>query len=86
MASLTISVGAITASVSANNAKAAEALDLFIANQNGPVEGTDQEKAQFVVDEWRKYIRDGARSQSVRVDMLAAQATANDAAASIDWS
>ena len=55
MASLTLSVGPVTATKEADNTKAAEILELFVDATGGPSDGTNQEKAQHIVDvlaEW----------------------------------
>ena len=85
MASFTLTVGQTTASRNANNTKAAQIIQLFIASQSGPVAGTDQEKADFVLEELVKYIRDNARRQSIKEKVALASGTANTEAEEVDW-
>jgi hypothetical protein len=85
MASLTLSAGATTSTFNANNAKVAELTDLFIAEMNGPVNGTNQEKADFVVAELVSYVREVARRRKIKAGRTAAEATVQSEAAAIDW-
>lgn len=85
MATLTITVGALTSTVNANNTKAAQILTLFVQEMNGPVNGTDQEKLDFVRDRIVAYLNDAARNRQRTNRALEAQATADSEVTSIGW-
>lgn len=86
MATLTLTVGSITATKTATNAKANEILSLFIESQGGPMDGTSQEKLDFVLNELANYLRGNARRMRILQDIRIAEGTANTTAELIDWS
>lgn len=85
MASLTVTVGPVSGSVSADNGKASELLNLYIAARNGPVAGTNAEKLQFVAQSLVAYLRDVARNEHIRQELAAAEQTAINAVTGVDW-
>jgi hypothetical protein len=83
MASLTITVGALTASVSASNAKAAAVLQNFATAKE--FTGTDQEKLDQVVNYLGGVLTGVSRSYAAMEAVRAAQAEAGSDD-SISWS
>ena len=51
MATLTLTIANITATADANNAKAQTVLQTCVTAWNGPIDGTPQEQADFIVSE-----------------------------------
>jgi hypothetical protein len=74
MASLTITVGALSASVTANNTKAAEVLQNFAAAKE--YTGTDQEKLNLITAYLAGILTGTARSYAAEQAAKAARETA----------
>lgn len=56
MASISITVGSWTGSVTGTDVKAQEVLTYFLRETGGPVDGTNQEKIDWVAHRLREYI------------------------------
>lgn len=76
MATLTLAVSTLTSSVTASDAKAAEVLSLVVQHFNGPVDGTNQEKLDFVVEQIVAWLNHTAQDQHVTNSMNDARETA----------
>jgi hypothetical protein len=85
VASLTLAVGATTATVSTTNAKAQALLSEFVAATSGPVEGTAQQQADHVVAQLRKYIVDKSKDQARVTRRNARDAEIETEIDGIDW-
>lgn len=85
MASITITVGPITATKTTTDATAQALLNDFIAAYAGPVNGTNQQKADWFVTQVVKYVREVANGQNVRSARDAAELTAQQTVNSRDW-
>lgn len=82
MADITINIGPLTSTRSAPNAKAAEVFRLVVEHYGGPVNGTDQEKLDFVMDAIVRWLSNSAKERHV----VAAKEAARAAAAADDKS
>jgi hypothetical protein len=85
MADLTLSVGPVTSTVAANDAAAADVLRKFVAAYDGPVNGNNQQQADFVVARLRAHLVEVARGQRRREKVAAAEADAAAENAAVDW-
>lgn len=84
MANLTISIGALTAQINADNAKAQEVVSLY-ADAIGAT-GTNQQRLQTVVQGLARHMRETAQRQRRNADTAAALAAAEAAVQAVDWS
>lgn len=80
MATITVSIGTVTATVQANNARAAAVAGAY-ADSLG-AEGTDQERLQAVVNDLARYMLDVSRQQRMQAARQAAAVAAN---ADLKW-
>lgn len=85
MATLTFTVGAVTATKTTSNAVAAAIVDDYIAAYNGPVNGTNQQKADWFINDIARHIREVANGRAVRASREAAEAAAAATANTRDW-
>lgn len=76
MATITVSIGTVTATVQANNARAAAVVGAC-ADAIG-AEGTDQERLQAVVNDLVRYMMETGRLQRMQAARQAAAAAANN--------
>lgn len=72
MGSLTVTIGAVNASLNFTNAKGAAIINGFIAAQGGPVGGTDQERLDWFVAQLGVYVRDRHRRKKLEAATEAA--------------
>lgn len=66
MATITVTVGPITSTKTANNAMAQEIILDYIASQRGPIHGTDQEKVDWFLRDLMqtvKFLANGYRQK-----------------------
>ena len=85
MASLTLTVGTITSTKNANNTTVAALIADYVAAYGGPVNGTNQEKADWFLDRMVKHIREASNGQSVKAARDAAEVTAVQTVSTRDW-
>lgn len=85
MAAITVTVGALSGTKSASNAKAQVIMQAFVEEMNGPVNGTDQAKLDFIAARLVAYLEDTARGGLRKVRLLAAEAAASDEATTVGW-
>jgi hypothetical protein len=86
MAAITVSVATVTGSTPViNNTKASAIIADFIAANNGPVNGTNQEKLDWVAIELAKYMRSVANAQGIQTRVKAEEDAAKAELASRDW-
>lgn len=85
MARLTITAGPISSNATAEDAKAQEVLELFVAHMGGPTSGTNQEKLDFVVAEIIGFLRQVAQEEKRRADLAAARNQIEEALQAIEW-
>jgi len=86
MASLTVTVGPITATRSAGNATVAALVDDYIAAYDGPTGMTAQQKADWLVNDLARHIREVANGRAIRASIATAEATATATVSTRDWS
>lgn len=86
MASITITVGPLTATKTAGDAAAQAILNDYIVAYNGPVNGTNQQKLDWIVTDLVRHIREVANGASVKAAKDAAEATAVQTASTRQWS
>lgn len=86
MASITITVGQVTATKNAGDAAAANILADYVAAYGGPVNGTNQQKLDWIVTDLVRHIREVANGASVKAAKDAAEATAVQTASTRQWS
>lgn len=80
MAAITVTIGTVSASVQATNAKATAVITAYADSLS--VEGTDQERLQAVVNDLVRTMMETARDQKMRA---ARQAAAAAASTDIRW-
>ena len=85
MASLTLTVGQLTSTLSTTNAKAQALLTEFVAATSGPTEGTAQEQADHVMKMLKQYLVDKAKDQRRNALRVAADAAHEADIAGLDW-
>lgn len=86
MASITITVGPITATKTAGDAAAQAILADYIAAYNGPVNGTNQQKLDWIVTDLVRHIREVANGYNVKSAVDTTQTTATQTANTRQWS
>lgn len=85
MASLTLTVGTIEASVETTNVKAQALLTQFVAATGGDTNATAQAQADHVIEQIKKYIVDRAKDERRRALRVAADATNEAEIAGLEW-
>ncbi len=86
MANLTVTVGTLSATTpNINNTKAQEIINDYIAANNGPVNGTNQEKLDWYVRELAKHTKSVANAQGILTRVKAEEDAAKTEIASRDW-
>jgi uncharacterized tellurite resistance protein B-like protein len=86
MASLTLTVGALTSTVTSGDAMATELLDLYAQALGVPANLTNQQRLNFVRDALVAHIRNTARQRRIYNEERPAQIAGQAAAALLDWS
>lgn len=84
MASLILTIGQLTATVTANNAKASALLEQYAASLGAT--GTNQQKADAVVRGLVQHMREQAQRQRANVAQIEAMATIQTEMDALDWS
>jgi hypothetical protein len=85
MATLTLTIGALTSTVTTTNTKAQILLTEFVSATGGPVEGTAQQQADHVMSQLKKYLVDRAK-EGKRNTLRVASDAANEAEiGALDW-
>ena len=85
MAAITITVGPLTATRSAGDVAAQAILNDYITAYSGPVNGTNQQKLDWIVGDLVRHIRETANGASVKVARDAAEAAAAQTANARSW-
>lgn len=85
MASITITVGPVTATKTAGDAAAQAILADYIAAYSGPVNGTNQQKLDWIVTDLVRHIREVANGASIKAAKDAAEATATQTVNTRQW-
>lgn len=85
MASLTVTVGPITATKTAGNAVVAALVDDYIAAYNGPAGMTAQQKADWFLAHLVNHIKEAANGASIRAARDSAGAAQAQAVTGRDW-
>jgi D-serine deaminase-like pyridoxal phosphate-dependent protein len=85
MATLTATVGAVTSTVTTTNANALAIIGDYVIANNGPVNGTNQEKLDWYVRELAKHTKAVANAQGIATLVEAERVTATATLASRDW-
>lgn len=86
MAAITVTISTVTGSTpTVNNTKATAIVADFIAANNGPVNGTNQEKLDWVAIELAKYMRSVANAQGIGARVETERAAAKAELATRDW-
>jgi hypothetical protein len=86
MASLTISVGALSSTATASNTVASEILDLYAQTLDGYESATNQQRLDIVRADVVRHIRNVARIQRIRNEERPAQNAGQTAANALEWS
>jgi hypothetical protein len=85
MATLTLTIGSLTSTLTTTNAKAQALLSEFVTATGGPTEGTAQQQADHVVAQLRKYIVDKSKDQARVTRRNARDAEIETEIDGIDW-
>lgn len=85
MASLTLTVGQLTSTLTTTNAKAQALLSEFVAATDGPTEGTAQEQVDHVMKMLKQYLVDKAKDQRRNALRVAADAAHEAEIGGLDW-
>lgn len=85
MANVTITVGALSSQRTADNTKASNIFNLVIAAQGGPVNGTNQEKLDWITGYITRHFVEVAHGQTRRQERQTADTNADTINAGNTW-